>query len=93
LQCREAGLHGNSGFIGLVSCIPLLHCVPTPATVRESFAQVTKKSVADRVTTHGGRTLTSKRRAACAEYRKAVKGTAQSVRSRVRTLRQQFIPA
>jgi len=68
------GQQSKSGFTGLVSCIPLLHRVPTPATVRESFAQVTKKQVSDWVNTHVGRTLTSKRRAAYAEHRKAVKG-------------------
>ena len=68
------GQHSKSGFTGLVSCIPLLHRVPTPASVRASFAEVTKKQVADWVTTHVGRTLTSQRRAAYAEHRKAVKG-------------------
>jgi len=41
------GQHSKSGFTGLVSCIPLLHSAPTPASVRESFAQVTKKQVSD----------------------------------------------
>ena len=68
------GQHSKSGFTGLVSCIPLLHRVPTPASVRASFAEVTKKQVADWVTTHVGRTLTSQRRAAYAEHRKSVKG-------------------
>ena len=67
------GQHSKSGFTGLVSCIPLLHSAPTPASVRESFAKVTKKQVADWVNTHVGRTLISKRRAACAEHRKALK--------------------
>jgi len=68
------GQQSKSGFTGLVSCIPLLHRIPTPVSVRESFAEVTKKQVADWVTTHVGRTLTSQRRAAYAEHRKAVKG-------------------
>jgi len=68
-----AGQHSKSGFTGLVSCIPLLHSDPTPASVRKSFAQVTKKHVSDWVTTHVGRTLISKRRAAYAEHRKATK--------------------
>ena len=41
------GQQSKSGFTGLVSCIPLLHRVPTPASVRASFAEVTKKQVAD----------------------------------------------
>jgi len=72
------GQQSKSGFTGLVSCIPFLHRVPTPATVRESFAQVTKKQVSNWVTTHVGRTLTSKRRAAYAEHRKAVKKAQQA---------------
>ena len=68
------GQQSKSGFTGLVSCIPLLHRLPTPASVRASFAQVTKKQVADWVTKHVGRTLTSQRRTAYAEHRKAVKG-------------------
>ena len=65
------GQHSKSGFTGLVSCIPLLHSAPTPALVRESFAQVTKKQVSEWVTTNVGRTLISKRRAAYAQHRKA----------------------
>ncbi len=53
---------------------PLLHSAPTPASVRESFAQVTRKQVCEWVTKHVGRTRISKRRAAYAEHRKAVKG-------------------
>ena len=68
------GQQSKSGFTGLVSCIPLLHRVPTPASVRASFAEVTKKQVADWVTTHVGRTVTSQRRATYAEHRKALKG-------------------
>lgn len=68
------GQHSKSGFTGLVSCIPLLHSAPTPASVRESFAQVTQKQVSDWVTTHVGPTLISKRRAAYAEHRKTIKG-------------------
>ena len=65
------GQQSKSGFTGLVSCIPLLHRIPSPASVRASFGGVTKKQVADWVTTHVGRTLTSQRRAAYAEHRKA----------------------
>jgi hypothetical protein len=65
------GQQSKSGFTGLVSCIPLLHRRPMPASIRESFAQVTKKQVSDWVTTHVGRTLTSQRRSAYAEHRKA----------------------
>ena len=68
------GQHSKSGFTGLVSCIPLLHSAPTPASVRESFAQVTKKQVADGIDKQVGRTLISQRRAAYAEHRKALKG-------------------
>ena len=70
------GQQSKRGFTGLVSRIPLLHRIPTPVTVRESSAEVTKKQVADWATTHVGRTLTSQRRAACAEHRKDVKGAA-----------------
>ena len=42
-------------------------------SVRESFANVTKMQVAASVTTNVGRTLISKRRAAYAEHRKALK--------------------
>jgi len=68
------GQHSKSGFTGLVSCIPLLYSAPTPASVRKSFAQVTKTQVADWVTNYVGRTLISKRRAVYAEHRKALKG-------------------
>ena len=67
------GQQSKSGFTGLVSCIPLLHDKPTPASVRKSFAEVTKKDVAEWVTKHVGRTVTSQRRAARAEHRKAIK--------------------
>ena len=67
------GQQSKSGFTGLVSCIPLLHCNPTPESVRKSFAEVTKKEVAEWVTRHVGSTVTSQRRAARAEHRKAVK--------------------
>ena len=67
------GQHSKSGFTGLVSCIPLLHSSPTPTSVRESFAKVSQKQVAEWVTAKVGRTLISKRRAAYAEHRMAIK--------------------
>jgi len=67
------GQHSKSGFTGLVSCIPLLHSSPTPTSVRKSFAEVSKKQVAEWVTAKVGRTLISKRRAAYAEHRKTLK--------------------
>lgn len=73
------GQQSKSGFTGLVSCIPLLHRTPTPASVRASFAEVTKKQAAEWVTTHIGRTLTSQRRAAFAEHSKAIKGATSTL--------------
>ena len=67
------GQQSKSGFRGLVSSIPLLHRFPSPASIRASFGEVTKKRVAEWVTTHVGRTVTSQRRTAYAEHRKAVK--------------------
>ncbi len=66
------GQQSKSGFTGLVSCIPLLLRGPTPATVGESFSQVSRKQVDAWVTENIGRTLTSQRRAAYAEYRHSI---------------------
>ncbi len=66
------GQQSKSGFTGLVSCIPLLLRGPTPATVGESFSQVSMKQVDAWVTENIGRTLTSQRRAAYAEHRNSI---------------------
>ena len=67
------GQQSKSGFTGLVGCIPLIHDIPTPESVRKSFAEVTNNDVAEWVKTHVGSTMTSQRRAARAEHRKATK--------------------
>lgn len=67
------GQQSKSGFTGLVSCIPLMLCKPTPSMVRESFPKVSMKQMNTWVTDNIGSTLTSKRRAAYAQHRKSTK--------------------
>jgi len=64
---------------GFADQIPMWHRIPTPASVRASFAEVTKKQAAEWVTTHVGCTLTSQRRAAYAEHSKAIKGATSTL--------------
>ena len=73
LYKQVEGQHSKSGFTGLVSCIPMLLRQTTPTMVRESFAQVKMTSVEAWVNENIGTTLTSRRRAAWAEHRNAVK--------------------
>jgi len=73
LYKQVEGQHSKSGFTGLVSCIPMLLRQPTPTMVCESFAQVRKTDVEAWVKENIGMTMTSLRRAAYAEHRKAVK--------------------
>lgn len=73
LYKQVEGQHSKSGFTGLVSCIPMLLRKTTPTMVRESFAQVRMPDVEAWVKENIGVTMTSLRRAAYAEHRKAVK--------------------
>jgi hypothetical protein len=65
--------HSYGGFTSLIAALPaLLHPV-SPAQVKTMFAKVTNKTVRNWIKAKLGQTLTSKRNAAYAEYKKSIK--------------------
>jgi len=67
------GQHSKSGFTGLLACFPALLKPTTAAGVREAFRRVSAKDVNKWVKKHFSSTVTSRRNAAYAEYKAALK--------------------
>lgn len=65
--------HSKSGFTSLLACLPALLRPTTPAAVREAFARVGVKDVKAWTQQHLGTTVNSRRQAAYAEHKAALK--------------------
>jgi len=65
--------HSKSGFTSLLACLPALLKPTTPAAVSNAFACVSAKDVKTWVKKHFGSTVTSRRQAAYAEHKAALK--------------------
>ena len=65
--------HSKSGFTSLLACLPALLQRTTPAGVAASFARTSAKDVTAWTKEHFRTTVTSRRHAAYAEHRSAVK--------------------
>ena len=65
--------HSKSGFTSLLACLPALLKPTTPERVKAAFARTSAKDVKEWVKKHFPSTVTSRRRAAYAEYRAALK--------------------
>lgn len=71
--------HSKSGFTSLLACLPALLKPTTPEGVSDAFIRVSAKDVKAWVTKHFGSTVTSRRNAAYAEHKAALKSaTVQS---------------
>lgn len=74
--------HSKSGFTSLLACLPALLKPTTPETVREAFGRVSPKDVKTWIQKHFGSTVTSRRQAAYAEHKTALKSaTAQQAKT------------
>lgn len=67
------GQHSKGGFTSLLASFPALLKPTTPDAVCEAFARVSHKAVKKWVKENLGSTLTSRRQAAYAEYKNAIK--------------------
>jgi len=65
--------HSKSGFTSLLACLPALLKPTTPDGVRDAFDRVSAKDVKTWVKKHFGSTVTSRRQAAYAEHKTALK--------------------
>jgi len=65
--------HSKSGFTSLLACLPALLKPNTPEGVSEAFGRVSAKDVKAWVKKHFGSTVTSRRQAAYAEHKAALK--------------------
>ena len=65
--------HSKSGFTSLLACLPALLKPTTPEGVRDAFGRVSAKDVKTWVKKHFGSTVTSRRNAAYAEHKAALK--------------------
>ncbi len=65
--------HSKSGFTSLLACLPALLKPHTPEGVREAFERVSAKDVKAWVKKHFGSTVASRRNAAYAEHKAALK--------------------
>lgn len=65
--------HSKSGFASLLACLPALLKPTTPAGVRDAFGRVSGKDVKAWVKERFGPTVTSRRNAAYAEHKAALK--------------------
>ncbi len=65
--------HSKSGFTSLLACLPALLKPTTPERVKAAFARTSANDVKEWVKKHFPSTVTSRRRAAYAEYRSALK--------------------
>jgi hypothetical protein len=71
--------HSKSGFTSLLACLPALLKPTTPDMVSDAFQRVSAKDVQAWVQKHFGSTVTSRRNAAYAEHKAALKSaTVQS---------------
>jgi hypothetical protein len=72
--------HSKSGFTSLLACLPALLKPTTPEVVMASFARTSAMDVTAWTLEHFGSTVTSRRHAAYAEHKSAVKrATAKAV--------------
>lgn len=67
------GQHSKSGFTSLLACLPALLKPTTPAGVIDAFGRISAKDVKAWVEEHIGSTVTSRRNAAYAEHKAALK--------------------
>jgi hypothetical protein len=67
------GQHSKSGFTSLLACFPALLKPATPAGIIDAFGRVSAKDVKAWVKQHFGSTVTSRRNAAYAEHKAALK--------------------
>lgn len=67
------GQQSKSGFTSLLACLPALLKPTTPAGVRDAFGRVSAQDVKEWVKKHFGTTVTSRRNAAHAEHKAALK--------------------
>jgi hypothetical protein len=67
------GQHAKSGFTSLLACLPVLLKPTTPEGVRAAFARTSAEDVAAWTQKHFPSTVTSRRHAAYAEHRSAIK--------------------
>jgi hypothetical protein len=65
--------HSKSGFTRLLACLPALLKPTTAGGVREAFERVSAEDVKTWVKKHFSSTVTSRRNAACAEHKAALK--------------------
>ncbi len=65
--------HSKSGFTSLLACLPALLKPTTPAAISDAFIRVSAKDVKAWVKKHFGSTVTSRRNAAYAEHKAALK--------------------
>ena len=65
--------HSGSGFTSLLACLPALLKPATPAGVSKAFKRVSARDVTSWVKEHFGSTVTSRRNAAYAEHKAALK--------------------
>jgi hypothetical protein len=65
--------HSKSGFTSLLACLPALLKPTTPDKVRDAFQRVSAEDVKAWVKKHFGSTVTSRRNAAYAEHKAALK--------------------
>lgn len=67
------GQHSKGGFTSLLACLPALLRPATPDLIREAFGRVSAKDVTAWVKSHIGSTVTSRRNAAYAEHKAALR--------------------
>lgn len=65
--------HSKSGFTSLLACLPALLKPTTPESVKSAFARTSAKDVTAWTKQHFGSTVTSRRHAAYAEHKSALK--------------------
>ena len=65
--------HAKSGFTSLLACLPALLKPTTPESVRTAFGRTSQKDVTEWTTEHFSSTVTSRRQAAYAEHKIALK--------------------
>ena len=65
--------HSNSGFTSLLACLPALLKPPTPEAVKAAFERTSAQDVKEWTKKHFPSTVTSRRRAAYAEHKAALK--------------------
>jgi hypothetical protein len=65
--------HSKSGFTSLLACLPALLKPTTPQAVSDAFQRVSAKDVKAWVAEHFGSTVTSRRQAAYAEHKNAIR--------------------